>query len=166
MQFLTGKSLLYIRILVLLIIAYYLVKDPDALSSAGFVILLGQAMQVPILKLNPNNQLIGLLSIFIVTTSLTDLIPLIAENWSFFETLVPTRLTFYFIITAYIYFVPFSIISNSLIITYTMFEIWINFLIYNNLRDEKFYRMKKYVEENVDALKQAQDEQIRIIERD
>ncbi|KAI5966250.1 uncharacterized protein KGF55_000559 [Candida pseudojiufengensis] len=166
MQFLTGKSLLYVRVIMLLVIPYYLIKYPETISSAGFVVLLGQAMQVPILKLNPTNPLIGFLSIFMITTSITDLIPLIAENWPFFETVVPTRLFFYFLATAYIYFVPTSIISNSLIITYTMFEIWINFLIYNNLRDEKFYRMKKFVEENVDALKQAQDERVKIIERD
>ncbi|EDK43391.1 hypothetical protein PVL30_001539 [Lodderomyces elongisporus] len=164
MQFLTAKSLLYIRVVTLLVVSYYMLKDPEGLSTAGFVLLMGQAVQVPILRLAPSNPLLSIVSIFFATTALSDLIPLLAENWNHFETLVPVRLFAYFLIVAFTYFVPESAISNSLVVTYSMFEIWCNFLIYNNLRDEKFYRMKKFVEENADAIKQAQDEKITVIE--
>ncbi|KAI5967452.1 hypothetical protein KGF57_000395 [Candida theae] len=164
MQFLNAKSLLYIRVVALFVLAYYLVQDPEGLCSAGFVILLGQAMQVPALHLNSNSPVLGMLSVLVSTQALSDLIPLIAENWHYFETLVPVRLFFSFMLTAYMYFVPTSKISNSLVATYAMFEVWVNFLIYNNLRDEKFYRMKKFVEENANAIKQAQDDKVYVIE--
>ncbi|KAI3403878.1 hypothetical protein KGF56_003308 [Candida oxycetoniae] len=139
-------------------------REPEELSTAGFVVLMGQAMQVPVLRLSSSNPLLSFVSIFFATTALSDLVPLLAENWKHFEILVPFRLFVYFALAAYIYFVPTSLLSNSLTITYLMFEIWCNFLIYNNLRDEKYYRMKKFVEENADAIKQAQGEQVRVIE--
>ena len=164
MQFLNSKSLLYIRIIVHFVLAYYLVENPEGLASAGFVILLGQAMQVPILHLSSNSPVLGLLAVVVSTLAISDLIPLLAENWNHFESLVPVRLFFYFIVTTYVYFVPNSKISNSLVATYSMFEIWANFLTYNNLRDEKFYRIKKFVEENADAIKKAQDDKVIVIE--
>ncbi|KAI5961762.1 hypothetical protein CANMA_003739 [Candida margitis] len=164
MQFLSSKSLLYIRIVSHFVLAYYLVQDPEGLVSAGFVILMGQAMQAPILHLSPSSPVLGMLAIFVSAQAISDLVPLLAENWNHFETLVPVRLFCYFLITAYIYFVPTSKVSNSLVATYAMLEVWTNFLIYNNLRDEKFYRMKKFVEENADAIRKAQDDQVRVIE--
>lgn len=166
MQFLSAKILLYIRVLALVVVSFFLIKDPDALSMAGFIVLLGQAMQVPLIRLTPTNPLLGMTSVVFVTLALSDLIPLLAENWSYFENLVPIRLLGYFCLAAYIYFVPTSIVSNSLVITYVLFEIWGNFLIYNNLRDEKYYRMKKFVEENSEAIRTAHDEQVRVIELD
>ncbi|RCK55968.1 Protein ILM1 [Candida viswanathii] len=166
MQFLSSKTLLYIRIICLLTVAFYLVKDPDALSTAGFIVLLGQAMQVPLVRLGPENPILGMTAVVVVSTALGDLIPLLSENWSYFENLVPIRLSAYFILASYIYFVPGSVVSNSLVVTFVLFEIWGNFLIYNNLRDEKYYRMKKYVEENKEEIIAAHDEQVRVVELD
>lgn len=164
MQFLSSKSLLYIRIICLLIVSFYLIKDPDALSMMGFVVLLGQAMQVPLIRLSPENPILGLTAVIVVSSAFSDLIPLLSENWSYFENLIPIRLSGYFILASYIYFVPTSIVSNSLVVTFVMFEIWGNFLIYNNLRDEKYYRMKKFVEENKEEIIAARDEQVRVVE--
>ncbi|CAK9438622.1 uncharacterized protein LODBEIA_P28460 [Lodderomyces beijingensis] len=164
MQFLTAKSLLYIRILLHIAVSYFLIHNPENVSTAGFVILLAQAVQVPILHLTQANPLISFISIFLGITALADLVPLMAENWTHFETLVPVRLFAFFLLVAYSYFVPTSVLSNSLTVTYAMFEIWCNFLIYNNLRDEKFYRMKKYVEDHAGEIRQAQDERIHVIE--
>lgn len=164
MQFFSSKSLLYIRIIAHFVLAYYLVQNPEGLASAGFVILMGQAMQVPILHLSSSSPVLGMLAVLVSTQAISDLVPLLAENWNHFETLVPVRLFFYFLITAYVYFVPTSKISNSLVATYSMFEVWANFLIYNNLRDEKYHRMKKFVEENADAIKKAQDDRVIVIE--
>ncbi|KAL6453712.1 ILM1 Protein ILM1 [Candida maltosa Xu316] len=166
MQFLSAKTLLYIRVICLLAISFFLIKDPDALSMAGFIVLLGQAMQVPLVRLTPTNPILGMTSILLVSSAVGDLIPLLSENWSYFENLLPIRLSAYFILAAYIYFVPTSVVSNSMVITFVMFEIWSNFLIYNNLRDEKYYRMKKFVEENSESIRAAHDEQVRVVELD
>lgn len=147
-------------------IVFYLITDPESLSTAGFVILMGQAMQVPLLHLTPSSPLLGLAAITFTSLAISDVVPLIAENLAYFESLVPIRLGCYFILAAYIYLVPTSMVSNSLVITFAFLEIWFNFLIFNNLRDEKYYRMKKFVEENAEAMQRAHDEQIRVVEDD
>ncbi|ODV77363.1 uncharacterized protein CANTADRAFT_27218 [Suhomyces tanzawaensis NRRL Y-17324] len=164
MQFLSAKTLLYARVVFIIIIAYYLVKDPEALSTAGFVVLLGQAMQVPLIRLQPTDTLTGFCAVIMAGFSIGDLIPLLANNVEYFDTLVPVRLAAYFGLAAYCYFVNDSPVSNSLIFTFSFFEIWFNFLIYNNLKDEKYYRVKKYIEEHSDEIRDAYDEEIRIVE--
>lgn len=166
MQFLTAKTLSYIRVACLVTISYLLVKDPEFLGNLGFVLLLGQAMEVPYAKLDKANPLVGAAAVVFASLALSDLIPLMADNIAYFETVVPTRLTMYFGIAAYSYLDNKSAVSNSLIFTYAFFEIWFNFLIYNNLRDEKYYRMKKFVEEHGEKLQRAHDEQVRIVEID
>ncbi|EGW34922.1 uncharacterized protein SPAPADRAFT_131630 [Spathaspora passalidarum NRRL Y-27907] len=166
MQFLTAKTILYARVIFLLAIAFYLVKDPEFLSTSGFVVLLGQAMQVPILHLDKTSPVLGIASIAFGSLAVGDVIPLLAENTVYFESVVPIRVAGYFILAGYVYIVPTSIFSNSLVVTFAFFEIWLNFLIYNNLRDEKYYNMKSFVEENAEAIQRAQGEQVRVVELD
>lgn len=166
MQFLSFTSMTYIRIVFLVTIAYFLVKDPSYITHSNFAILLGLAMQVNFASIDPKNPLLSLLAVVFASLALGDLIPLLAENLNFFETMVPTRLILYFFLAAYSYFAKTSVFSNNLIFTYAFFEIWFNFLIYNNLRDEKYYRVKKFVEENGDKIRDIQNEQVRIVELD
>jgi membrane-bound acyltransferase YfiQ involved in biofilm formation len=166
MQFLTAKTLIYARITILTAVSYFFVKDPTFITSSGFVMLLGQAMQVQFAKVDPTNPLLGFVGVILFTFALCDLIPILAENLDYFDSLVPTRLAFYFALCAYTYFAKQSIVSNSLVFTYSFLEIWLNFLIYNNLRDEKYYRMKKFIEEHSDEIRAAQDEQVTIIKTD
>ena len=60
----------------------------------GFIVLLGQAMQVPLIRLTPTNPFRN--GFHCISLALSDLIPLLAENWSYFENLVPIRLLGYF----------------------------------------------------------------------
>lgn len=164
MQFLTAKTLIYARIAILTTVSYVFVKDPTIITSSGFVMLLGQAMEVQFAKVDPSNPLLGFVALILFALALCDLVPIMAENLDHFDSLVPSRLAFYFCLCAYTYFAKLSIVSNSLVFTYSFLEIWLNFLIYNNLRDEKYYRMKKFIEEHGDEIRAAQDEQVRIIE--
>ncbi|KAK6457790.1 increased loss of mitochondrial DNA protein 1 [Scheffersomyces xylosifermentans] len=166
MQFLTATSLLYIRVVFLLTIAFFLVRDPEKVGGAGFVVLLGQAMQVPIGFIKAGDPLLGILAVVFSSLAIGDVIPLLANNIDYFETVVPTRLAFFFGLAAYAYLINDSVLSNALIITYSFLEIWFNFLIFNNLRDEKYYRMKTFIEENAEAIQRAQDEQVRVVELD
>ncbi|RLV92113.1 Protein ILM1 [Spathaspora sp. JA1] len=166
MQFLTAKSLLYVRVIFLFTISFYLINDPEVLSTAGFVILLGQAMRVPILHLEKSNPVLAIAAIAFFSLGLGDVIPLLAENTLYFESVLPIRVAGFMILAAYVYIVPTSILSNSLVLTFAFFEFWLNFLIYNNLRDEKYYKMKKFVEENGEEIQRVQGEQVRVVELD
>mmetsp|Transcript_4507 Transcript_4507/g.4985 ORF Transcript_4507/g.4985 Transcript_4507/m.4985 type:complete len:165 (-) Transcript_4507:54-548(-) len=164
MQFLSAKSLLYVRVLLLAVIAFFCIKDPSVLLESGFAVLLGQAMQLNIILLDTSNPLIGITAITFATLAISDLIPLLADNIEYFETIVPTRLFLYFGLAAYSYVTKSPIFSNNIIFVYSFFEIWFNFLIYNNLRDEKYYRIKKFIEENGDKLNP--DQAVKVAEVD
>ncbi|CAN3359155.1 hypothetical protein DICA3_D15632 [Diutina catenulata] len=161
MQFLTAKAVLYIRVLYLLAITYTLGFDPEYLGTIGIVVLLGQAMRVPLVFLEKANPLNGVLAFAFAMLALADLVPLLSENLAYFETIVPIRTFVFFAVGAYCYLVE-SVISNSLVFTYVFFEIWLNFLIYNNLRDEKYYRFKKFMEENPNAFEEAAGERVTV----
>lgn len=164
MQFLTAKTLLYVRVLFLTFLCFYLVTDPEYLGNAGFVMLLGQAMEVKYAPLQESNPIIGLVVLFLGINALTDLIPLLADNLDFFETIVPTRLTVYFALAAYSYIGNSQYFSTSVVFVYCFLEVWINFLIFNNLRDEKYVRLKAFVEENVDKIMEAEGEKVVVVE--
>lgn len=153
MQFLTSKSLLYVRSGSLLWLAFFLLKNPVAVTSVNFSILLGQAMRLPLIEASPTNPLFGVLSLFISMSAISDLIPTIAENTAYFETIVPVRLFGFFVLAAFCMVSEYALIANNLVFTYAFLEIWINFVIFNNLRDEKYYRAKHYLEEHGEDLK-------------
>lgn len=153
MQFLTSKTLLYVRCAFLLWLAFYMLKSPLTICSVNFSILLGQAMRLPIVEVSPNNPLFGVLSLFIALFAISDLIPILAENTAYFETLIPVRLLLFFILGAFCMASEYALIANNLVFTYSFLEIWINFLIFNNLRDEKYYRAKHYLEEHGEELR-------------
>ncbi|SGZ48999.1 CIC11C00000002271 [Sungouiella intermedia] len=153
MQFLTSKTLLYARVAFLLWLAFYLLKNPVAITSVNFSILLGQAMRLPIVDVSPNNPLFGVLSLFISMFAISDLIPAIADNIAYFETLIPSRLFAFFALGGFCMISDYSLIANNLVFTYSFLEIWIHFLIFNNLRDEKYYRAKHYLEEHGEELR-------------
>lgn len=162
MQFLSARTLLYIRVLFLATVAFFSIKNPKILLESGFAILLGQAMQLPIVIVDNTNPLIGITAVAFGTLAISDLIPLLADNIEYFETIVPTRLFMYFALAAFSYVTKSPFFSNNIIFVYSFFEVWFNFLIYNNLRDEKYYRIKKFIEENGDKLNT--DEQVRVVE--
>lgn len=164
MQFLTAKTILYARIVWLLYITYSLAFDPKSLSTIGFVILLGQAMDVKFVILEDTNPMLGITSLLFALLTLTDLIPILSENLPYFESMIPIRTIIFFIIGAYSYLAKQSILSNNLIFTYSFFEIWLNFLIYNNLRDEKYYRLKKFVEDNQERIQEFEGDRVVVIE--
>lgn len=159
MQFLSAKLMVYVRVLYLLIIVYYLLMAPEELGTIGIVVLLGQAMKVPLVFLTKENPLVGILAFMFSMLALADLVPLLLENLAYFETIIPIRTAIYFAVAAYCYLAELPL-ANSLVFTYVFFEVWINFITYNNLRDEKYYRFKKFVEENPHAFDEAAGAQV------
>lgn len=162
MQIFSATTLLYARVLLLLVIAFLLVTDPLSLVSANFMLILGQAMELPIALVSHENPLLGITAMFIGALALSDLIPLLADDLAYFESIVPVRLTLSFALGAYTYFSDYAVIANNLVFVYAFFEIWFNFLVFNNLRDEKYYRLKKYAEEHAEEIKELSGDQIRL----
>lgn len=164
MQFLSAKSLLYARVFLLAVLTFFCIKDPSVLLESGFAVLLGQAMQLNIVLVDSSNPLLGITAVAFATLAISDFIPLLADNIEYFETIVPTRLFLYFGLAAYSYVTNSPFFSSNVIFVYSFFEIWFNFLIYNNLRDERYYRIKKFIEENGDKLNL--DEGVKVAEVD
>lgn len=92
-----------------------------------------------------------------IVLGLSDLVALVSKNTQFIESIVPTRLSFYFMFLGYVYFVP-GIFHNDLVSTYCMAEIWMNLMLYNTLREEKQKRIKKFKDQlEKEYLKSQQD---------
>lgn len=166
MQFLTARTLLYARVLLLVAIGFFLVTDAGAVINSNFALLLGQAMELPMVQVSATNPLLGVLSVAVFAVAVADLIPLLADNVDYFETIVPTRLAAFFLLAGYTYFSDFELLANNVVFTYAFFEIWFNILIYSNLRSEKYYRLKKFVEEHGAEIQRRENEQVRVVELD
>lgn len=160
MQFLTARTVLFARVGGFLWLSFLLVKSPLTITNANITLLLGQAMHLPTVQVTLTNPLFGLLAVFLTSMAIADLIPLMAENIAFFETAVPSRLMFYFCLGSFCLLSDYGLIANNLVFTYAFFEIWLNFLIYNNLKGEKYQRAKKYLEEHGEELRDQADAQI------
>lgn len=163
MQFLTAKTVLYLRVGALSLAAFLLLKSPTVLLNANFMVLLGQAMNLPIVQVSSNNPLLGILAMFIALLAMSDLIPVMAENVAYFETLIPVRLSFFFVLGSFCLVSDYSAVANNVIFSYSFIEIWLNFLIYNNLRDEKYYRAKEYLEAHGEELRDMANAEVRPI---
>lgn len=94
--------------------------------------------------MNENNKaFIGILGTLFVSLGAIDLLQLFIDNNKYFESIVPVRLTVFFSLSAYSYYAKESFLHNDLVFAYSFLEIWINFLLYNVIRDEKHKRNKK-----------------------
>lgn len=160
MQFLSAKTVIYIRVLVHVVIAFLLLKNPASVIMPNFTLLLGEAMRLPIIQVTETNPLFGVLALFVLLSALSDVIPALAENIQYFETLVPTRLVVFFVLGAFCTVSESALVANNVVFTYAFLEIWLNFLIYTNLRDEKYYRAKKYLEEHGEELREQDNAQV------
>ncbi|EHN01608.1 Ilm1p [Saccharomyces cerevisiae x Saccharomyces kudriavzevii VIN7] len=106
-------------------------------------------MNLPELTLSRYNGQLGLFAILFVLNGIHDLIPLLENNVKYFQSIVPVRLLIFFILTgtSYLWESNFYIHNNSVFI-YCFAEVWINFLLYNAVREEKneeFKRLNQFV---------------------
>lgn len=166
MQFLTSRTLIYIRAILLLMGAFWIATDPKSLCHLNFILLLGEAMNLPAIPVDESFPGWGMISLLLGSLAISDLIPSLADNIQYFETIVPTRLFGYFVLGTYTYLVEDKVFGNNVIFVYSFMEIWINFLIYNNLRDEKYARLKHYTEEHGEELTREANEQVTVIEEE
>lgn len=121
-------------------------------------------MRVSVVQITPTNPLLGVLAVFVALTAFSDAVPLMEENTLYFETAVPARLVVYFILGGVCMFSTNGLVANNLVFTYAFLEIWLNFLAYNNLRDEKYYRAKQYLEDHGAELREHEASQVVAVE--
>ncbi|ODV60916.1 Ilm1p ASCRUDRAFT_8489 [Ascoidea rubescens DSM 1968] len=191
MALFSSITLNYFRICFLLSIAYYIIKDPNALLLNNYVIIFGKSLELPIidnLSSHSNDNLLGLFSVLFIVFALNDLIVIVSllnvpifknlnsttptlvidqDNnridpndssnldryefntsnklyYIYFENLIPFRLLVLFFIIIYSYFSANYYFYNDLVILYCFLEIWINFMIYNSLKQEKELRVRNF----------------------
>lgn len=148
MQFLSARTMLYLRVCFLSAITFYCLKDPSELINSGFVRLLGQAMQLPTIQIDDiNDPIFGLVALAFGSLTLAEIVPLFSDNVEYFESIVPARLFVYFLLCSYSYGGQSDFICNNVVFVYSFFEIWFNFLIFSNLRDERYHRVKALLKE-------------------
>ena len=164
MQFLSARTMLYIRVCFLATITYYAVRDPSVIFNSGFVFLLGQAMELPTIQIEDfNDPIFGLIALAFGSLTLSEVVPLFSDNIEYFESIVPARLFVYFVVGFISYGGYSETLNNNVIFVYAFFEVWFNFLIFTNLRDERYKRVKKLLEDaqkkgdvNLEGLNQSQ----------
>lgn len=139
-------------------------KDPTILTEKTLIVILQQALGLKHFSLFKEfDEFIPLISVLFAFLGVSDIIQLMSSNTMFFESIVPVRLSLFFIVAACGYFLKDGfILGYDCIFIYCLFEIWFNFLVYNLLRQEKFARNKKY-EENLEQkllkIQQAADKE-------
>lgn len=110
-----------------------------------------EAMNLPSVQISPYSTQLGIICLLFVFMGLNDLIPLLEDNKQYFLSMVPFRLLCFFIITGLSYFMMDNyFVHNNVVFIYSFMEIWLNFLIYNCLRDERnedFKLQNKILEE-------------------
>lgn len=166
MQFLSSKAVLYLRIIGLTALLFLLLKSPTSIFNANFSLLLGQAMRLPTVTVSNENPLLGLVALFVFGVALSDLVPLMAENTQHFETLVPVRLGFFFFLAIFCMISEYGPIANNIVFTYSFLEIWVNFVLFTNLRDEKYKRAREFLEKHGDEMREMANERVRPINDD
>lgn len=156
MAVLSSVNVLYFRVALLCSIAYFCFKDVNSILDNSYFLVFTQAMDLPQLVLSRHSAQLGLFGVLFVLLAFTDLIPLLEDNKMYFYSIVPTRLLAYFIIATLAYAWQSNLfLHNNAVFIYAFVEIWLNFVIYNSLREEKekHFRTeegKRYLDEAIE----------------
>lgn len=100
--------------------------------------ILTQAMGLPAVQMSRFSGQLGLFSVLFALLAVNDLIPLLENNKQYFFSMVPIRLTGFFILTTLSYWgQDYYYLHNNAVFIYCFIEVWINFLIYTSIREER-----------------------------
>lgn len=156
MTVLSSVNVLYFRVAFLCTIAYFCFKDVNSILDNSYFLVFTQAMDLPQLVLSKHSAQLGLFGVLFILLAFTDLIPLLEDNRMYFYSIVPTRLLAYFITATLAYSWQSNLfLHNNAVFIYAFIEIWLNFVIYNSLREEKekHFRTeegKRYLDEAIE----------------
>lgn len=138
MGVLSSVNVTFFRVAFLSFLAFACLKDVNMVLSNPSVLLFTHSMGLPALILPSHSAQLGLVSVLFGLLATHDFIPLLEKNRMFFESIVPIRLMFFFILTALSYYMEGNLyIHNNAVFIYGFCEVWMNFLIFSAIRDEK-----------------------------
>lgn len=138
MAILSSFNLLFLRISFLLTLAFYCLKDVNIILNNSYFDILTQAMGLPAVQMSRFSGQLGLFSVLFALLAVNDLIPLLENNKQYFFSMVPIRLTGFFILTTLSYWgQDYYYLHNNAVFIYCFIEVWINFLIYTSIREER-----------------------------
>lgn len=102
------------------------------------MLVLTQAMNLPALQMSPYSAQLGIVSFLFALSAINDLIPLLEKNTRHFQSVVPFRLMIFFIVTGLSFLLQDNLyLHNNAVFVYGFCEVWMNFLIFVALRDER-----------------------------
>ncbi|CAI1523331.1 hypothetical protein SEUBUCD646_0J03100 [Saccharomyces eubayanus] len=134
----------FFRVAFLFTIAFFCLKNVSSILQNSYFLVLTEAMNLPQLTLSRYNGQLGLFALLFVLNGIHDLIPLLENNEKYFQSIVPLRLLFFFILTGVSYLWESNLyIHNNAVFIYCFVEVWINFLLYNAVREEKNEQFKR-----------------------
>ncbi|CEP60755.1 Ilm1p LALA0_S01e18206g [Lachancea lanzarotensis] len=144
MGVLSSVNITFFRVGYLSFLAFACLKDVNLILSNASFLMFTKAMNLPALVIPSYSAQLGLFAVVFSLLALQDFIPLIERNTMYFESVVSLRLFFFFALTTYAYCVPGNLfLHNNAVVIYGGCEIWMNFLIFTALRDEKNERFKE-----------------------
>lgn len=158
MTVLTSVNVLYFRVAYLFTLAFFCFKNVNSILDNSYFLVFTQAMALPQLTMSQHSAQLGLFGVLFGMLAITDLIPLLEDNRLYFYSIVPIRLLGYFIIATLSYVMRSNYyLHNNVIFIYSFSEIWINFAIYNSLREEKEIRYRteekrRYNDEEIEEI--------------
>lgn len=152
MAILSSVNVTLFRVAFLSFVAFACLKDVNMILSNSSVLVFTHAMHLPALTLSSYSAQLGLVSMLFGLMAVHDLIPLLEKNTMFFESIVPLRLMFFFIVTGLSYVLEGNLfLHNNAVFIYGFCEVWLNFLIFTALREERnedFKRSKQVLLED------------------
>ncbi|CCD24342.1 Ilm1p NDAI_0D00280 [Naumovozyma dairenensis CBS 421] len=135
---LSSLNVLYFRITFLLTISYCCFKDVNLILQNTYFLILTQAMNLPALQLPQHSGQLGLFGILFIFSALNDIVAILENNKKYLNSIVPIRLLGFFVLTGISFLWETNLfIHNNSVFIYSFLEMWINFVIYNSLREEK-----------------------------
>ncbi|CCK70256.1 Ilm1p KNAG_0D05180 [Huiozyma naganishii CBS 8797] len=143
MGVLSSVNVLFVRIAFLFTLSYLVLKDVNIILENSYLEILSQSMNLPAIAMNKYSAQLGMVSMLFVTLALGDLVPLLEDNKMYFGSAVPVRLLIFFVVTGLSYIWEGNLyIHNNVVFAYSFVEVWLNFIIYNSLREEKMETFK------------------------
>ena len=95
-------------------------------------------MNLPAIQMSRFSGQLGFFSVLFVLLAINDLIPLLEDNRQYFFSIIPVRLTGFFILTTVSYWgQDYYYLHNNVVFIYSFVEVWLNFLIYTSIREER-----------------------------
>lgn len=145
MVIVSSKTLVLCRVCALWAVALFLFKNPTVVYANFFVVVLGQAMDMPMVHAGSGDHFAGLVAVLIALLGLEDFVVLFTEDpGEHWRGSVPLRLMGYFGLTMASY-LGYKPLRSSVTFTYLFLEMVLNFLLYVVLREELNETTRRFI---------------------